>query len=217
MYENGDLGYAFIPVSGSTETFYRRALQSFDASSNPIWAAPAAVAAVDASLSATNLATPFYHGTNSALIGSRFPIIPSPTGSEVIFFDQTVGNLCPPSYASNNCNNSYHLGAVPQCGAGVGWRRSPTGAIDFSQPTGTFQTAAIDGTVNYGGTPVWALGTNIFYGYRGEGFAPIPFYCVPYSGLTCAQLREANQIMHSTRTARTARRCSPPSARRTRS
>ena len=85
---------------------------------------------------------------------------------------------------------------MPQGGAGFGWQRSPTGAIDFTHPTGTFQTAAIDGTVNYGGTSVWALGTNIFYGYRGEGFTPIPSYYDPFSGLTFAQPGEANQIVH---------------------
>ncbi len=205
LYENGDLGYALGPsASLSTQTVYRRTFNGADSNGNPVWGAPVAVASVSATLN--NLGDPFYHVyTNSVLIGPRFPITSAPgtsPASEVVYFDPTVGNQC--SFPSWNCNNGNHLGAVASGGTSFAWQASSSGVIDFNHPTGAFETDAVQqqcvdpATLQYGGTSVWAVGSSIVFGYRGEGITPVIAYTDPYNGVTytCPNQGEANQVMH---------------------
>jgi hypothetical protein len=72
-------------------------------------------------------------------------------------------------------------------GSGWNWLASFAGWLDGK---GSYQTRAIDGSVNYAGNLVWAVGENIVYGYHGEGYRPKdPVAAGGYVG-------QANQFMH---------------------
>jgi hypothetical protein len=112
--------------------------------------------------------TAYNRGTHVGM-AARFPV----TGSgSVVFFDPLVEG-----------NEGFHLGAVAQGGRSWLWQASPTGPMDGK---GSFQTKAVDGSVNYGGNVVWAEGRHIVYGYHGEFFRD----------LSTGRIGQANQFMH---------------------
>ena len=162
LYENGDLGYAL--TGPTTQAVMRLPLNGFDSAGDPVWATePVRVATVP-----TLPGTPYYRGAFSGM-PPRFPV----TGSgNVVFFDQSVVG-----------NEGFHLGAAAPGGNGWLWQASPSGALDGR---GSFQTKAVDGSINYGGNAVWASGRHIVYGYHGEF----------YKDLQNGKVGQANQFMH---------------------
>ena len=162
MYETGDLGYA---LSGpTTQSAMRLPLTGFDSAGDPVWADEPVVLASVPRLPGS----PYYRGAFSGM-PPRFPL----TGSgKVIFFDQSVEG-----------NEGFHLGAAERNGTSWLWQASPSGALDGK---GSFQTKAIDKSVNYGGNAVWAHDRHIIYGYHGE------FHKDMKTGL----IGQANQFMH---------------------
>lgn len=162
MYENGDLGYS-TTVNG-TQAVLRLALTGFGPSGDPEWATrPVQLASVPALPGA-----PYNRGTPFGM-APRFPV----TGSgKVVFFDSRVEG-----------NEGFHLGAAMQGSSSWLWQASRTGPMDGK---GSFQTWAVDGSVNYGGNTVWAEGRHILYGYHGEFFRD----------LATGRVGQANQFMH---------------------
>ena len=148
LFENGELGYAVS--SGGVQTVYRAALTGFDGSGNPLWAAATAQASVPMSVN-----TPYYR--TDAIQRSQSPRFPVTSGGKVVFFDSSVTG-----------NSGFHLGAAQAGTNSWLWQASPSAAMN--PLTGTYQTQAIDGSVNYGGTVALASGTHIVYGYRGAAF-----------------------------------------------
>ena len=163
MYENGDLGYAV--TSSTVQAVMRFPLSGFDDRGNPLWASqPVRLASVP-----LTSGTPYYRGSFSGSMGPRFPL----TGTgKVVFFDSSVQG-----------NEGHHLGATERGGSKWLWQASPTGAMDGR---GSFQTQAIDGSINYGGNAVWAHDRHVLYGYHGEFFRD----------LQTGRVGQANQFMH---------------------
>jgi hypothetical protein len=160
LYSDGELGYSHR--SGATQTAYRQSLAGFDHDHNPMWAiAPHAIGSARVQPDAPT----------SGALSPRNPVTSS---NEVVYFD--------PSVDSPNTSIHFHLGAIAVGGGDWIWKVSAAGPID--QP-GKFQTKAIDGTVNYGGNSVWAIGRQIVFGYHGEGFTD------PTNG----RVGEANQFI----------------------
>lgn len=162
LYENGDLGHS---LSGpNNQTVLRQPLKGFDASGDPVWSIdPVKLASVPKLEGA-----PFYRNAFSGM-PPRFPL----TGSgNVVFFDQSVAG-----------NEGFHLGAAKAGADQWLWQASPTGALDGK---GSFQTRAIDKSIQYGGNAVWANGRHIVYGYHGEF----------YKDLQTGGVGQANQFMH---------------------
>ncbi len=163
LYENGELGYAI--TSSSAQTVLRLALTGFDNHGNPQWASePNRIASVPLSA-----ASPHYRGSFSGPMGPRFPL--TSTG-KVVFFDGSVKG-----------NEGFHLGATLQGGTRWLWQASPSGAMDGR---GSFQTHAIDASIQYGGNAVWAHDRHVLYGYHGEF----------YKDLQNGKVGQANQFMH---------------------
>ena len=148
LFENGELGYAVS--SGSVQTVYRAALTGFDGSGNPLWAAATAQASVP-----MTAGTPYYR--TDAIQRSQSPRFPVTSGGNVVFFDSSVTG-----------NNGFHLGAAQAGTNSWLWQASPSAAMN--PLTGAYQTQAVDGSVNYGGTVALTSGTHIVYGYRGAAF-----------------------------------------------
>ena len=164
LYENGDLRYAL--TGPNFQTVLQLPMIGFDAASgDPQWSdGPVSLASVP-----LHQGTPYYRGSFSGVIGPRFPV----TGQgRVVFFDQSVTG-----------NEGFHLGAAALGNAGWLWQASPSGALDGK---GSFQTKAIDGSLNYGGNVVWTHGRHIVYGYHGEF----------YRDLQTGRVGQANQFMH---------------------
>ena len=162
LYENGDLGHA---LSGpATQIVLRRPLTGFDAAGDPHWAeVPSELARVPRSPG-----SPFDRGAFSGM-PPRFPL----TGSgHVVFLDPSVTG-----------NEGFHLGAAASGSDRWLWQASPSGPLDGK---GSFQTRAIDGSLQYGGNVAWANGRHIVYGYHGEF----------YRDLQTGRVGEANQFMH---------------------
>lgn len=164
MYEGGDLGYATTTAGASTQTVYRLPLTGFNGLGDPQWGAAVVQATVPTS------ATSAYSraGVFSGVVGPRFPLTAS---NRVVFFDQSV------------TGSNYHLGAATRYDTKWLWLASPSGAMDG---LGAFQTRPIDKSVHYGGSAVWANGSNIVYGYPGTNFKD------PTNG----KLGYASQFMH---------------------
>ncbi len=162
LYENGDLGYAV--TGGSSQHVMRLPLAGFDDTGAPQWARdPVKLASVP-----TRKGTPFYRGAFSGM-PPRFPLTAS---GRVIYFDGSIA-----------ANEGFHLGAAAQGSDGWLWQASPSAALDGK---GSFQTKAIDGSLNYGGNAVWAHGRHIVYGFHGEF----------YKDLQNGRVGQANQFMH---------------------
>ncbi len=161
MYENGDLGYAI--TSRGMQAVMRLPLVGFTQDGDPQWAAAVPQASVP-----TLAGTPYNRGVHSGM-APRFPVTAS---GNTVFFDPLVEG-----------NEGFHLGAVAAGGNSWLWQASPTGAMDGK---GSFQTKAVDGSVNYGGNAVWAEGRHIVYGYHGEFFRD----------LATGRVGQANQFMH---------------------
>ena len=167
MYENGDLGYATLAAVGSTQTVYRRPFTDI-VSGNPQWSA----AVIEAVVPTTAVSAYFRAGVFTGAVGPRFPKISS---NRVVFFDQSV------------TGTNFHLGlADSYASSPTGnwlWLASPSGALDGR---GSFQTKAYDNnSVNYGGSSVWASGSNVVYGYQGTNFKDLN-----------GRLGYASQFMH---------------------
>lgn len=164
MYEGGDLGYATTTAGAATQTVYRLPLTGFNGLGDPQWGAAVVQATVPTS------ATSAYSraGTFSGLVGPRFPLTAS---NRVVFFDQSV------------TGSNLHLGAATRYDTKWLWLASQSGPMDGK---GAFQTQPVDKSINYGGSLVWASGSNIVYGYQGTNFKD------PLNG----QLGYANQFMH---------------------
>jgi len=148
MYEGGDLGYATTDTGTSTQTVYRRTFTTLDGSGNPQWAAAVAQALVP-----TTAVSAYSRGGGSAA-GVR-PRFPKTASNRVVFFDDSVSG------------SNFHLGAAQVNGTDWLWLASPSGALDGN---GVFQTKPFDKSVHYGGSLVWANGSNIVYGYLGTNF-----------------------------------------------
>ncbi|MFM9914373.1 MAG: hypothetical protein ACKVOX_01090, partial [Rhizobacter sp.] len=162
MYENGDLGYAL--TGPSTQSVMRLPLTGFDSSGDPVWSTdPVKLASVP-----TLPGSPYYRGAFSGM-PPRFPVTAS---GRVVYFDQSVVG-----------NEGFHLGAAAVNGSQWLWQASPSGALDGK---GSFQTKAVDGSLNYGGNAVWAHGRHIIYGYHGEF----------YKDMQTGNVGQANQFMH---------------------
>ncbi len=162
MYENGDLGYAL--TGPSTQTVLRLPLTGFDDAGDPVWARePVKLAVVP-----LQKGSPHYRGAFSGM-PPRFPVTEA---GRVVFFDQSVEG-----------NEGFHLGAALRGGTDWLWQASPTAALDGK---GSFQTKAIDRSINYGGNAVWAHGRHIVYGYHGEF----------YKDFQNGRVGQANQFMH---------------------
>lgn len=162
LYENGDLGHA---LSGpTTQIVLRRPLTGFDETGAPRWAdAPVELARVPRAPG-----SPYDRGAFTGM-PPRFPI----TGSgRVILFDPSVTG-----------NEGFHLGAVAVGGNRWLWLASPSGPLDGK---GSFQTRAIDGSLQYGGNVAWADGRHVVYGFHGEF----------YRDLRSGRVGQANQFMH---------------------
>ena len=164
LYADGDLRWAV--TDGQGQRVLRRALEGFDASGQPRWAAvPQVLAQV-----ALTAGTPYYRGAFSGVLGPRFPTTDS---GLVLFFDQSVQG-----------NDGFHLGAVAADeGKGWIWQASPSAALDG---LGSFQTRAFDPHIHYGGNALWSHGRHVLYGYHGE------FYTDAQTG----RVGQANQFMH---------------------
>ncbi len=144
LYADGSLGYAI--TEGKLQKIFLQSLAGFDEKGNPHWNEAKRIQIFPA-----GEGDPFYRGAFSGMTGPRFPITAS---GIIISFDQSVrGNI------------GYHLGGGKLGSAQWLWKASPTGWLDGQ---GSFQTAEIDGTINYGGNMVWAQDRNIFYGFHGE-------------------------------------------------
>ena len=161
LYENGDLGYAL--TGKQTQSALRLPLTGFDGAGDPVWAAEPVVLAKVPVLPGS----PHYRGAFSGM-PPRFPVTAS---GRVVFFDQSVEG-----------NEGFHLGAAALGGQAWLWQASPTGRLDGK---GSFQTKAIDHSLNYGGNAVWASGRHIVYGYHGEF----------YKDLQNGRVGQANQFM----------------------
>ena len=163
LYEGGALGYAL--TGAQTQSVLRLPLSGFDERGDPVWASePVVLATVP-----FRAGSPNERGSFSGALPPRFPL----TGSgRVVFFDSSVKG-----------NEGFHLGAAAQHGNSWLWQASPTGRLDGK---GSFQTAAIDGSLQYGGNVVWANGRHIVYGYHGEF----------YKDLGNGRIGQANQFMH---------------------
>jgi len=162
LYENGDLGHA---LSGpATQIVLRRPLTGFDATGDPLWAdTPSELARVPRSPG-----SPYDRGAFSGM-PPRFPL----TGSgHVVFLDPSISG-----------NEGFHLGAAASGSDRWLWQASPTGPFDGK---GSFQTRAIDGSLQYGGNVAWANGRHVVYGYHGEF----------YRDLVTNRVGQANQFMH---------------------
>jgi hypothetical protein len=163
MYENGDLGQAVL--GSGRQQVVRLALQGFDAASDPVWdPAPRVIASVP-----TQEGTPFDRGAFSGIQGPRFPVTAS---GMVAFLDPSVKG-----------NEGFHLGATRLGDDHWLWLASPSGRLDGR---GSFQTQAIDHSVNYGGNTLWGLGRQLIFGYHGEFF----------TDLGNGRVGQANQFMH---------------------
>jgi sugar lactone lactonase YvrE len=163
LYENGDLGYAL--TGPNTQSVLRLPLMGFDPAGDPQWPSePVRMATVP-----LQTHSPHYRGSFSGALGPRFPLTAS---GKVVFFDPSV-----------NGNEGFHLGAAAQGDAGWLWQASPSGALDGK---GSFQTRAIDGSLQYGGNAVWAHERHIVYGYHGEF----------YKDMSNGRTGQANQFMH---------------------
>lgn len=162
LYENGDLGHA---LSGpSTQAVLRRPLLGFDAAGDPSWAETPTVLARVPKLAGS----PYDRGAFSGM-PPRFPL----TGSgRVVFLDPSISG-----------NEGFHLGAAAAGGERWLWQASPSAPLDGK---GSFQTRAIDGSLQYGGNAVWTDGRHIVYGYHGEF----------YRDLQTGRVGQANQFMH---------------------
>jgi hypothetical protein len=110
-------------------------------------------------------------GASSGGSGPRFPRTAS-NPNRVVFFDQSV------------TGTNFHLGAAALNDVDNKWLWlvSPSGALDGK---GAFQTRPFDNSVNYGGSSVWASGSNVVYGYPGTNFTD-----------SNNQLGYASQFMH---------------------
>jgi DNA-binding beta-propeller fold protein YncE len=144
LYADGSLGYA--TTEGGTQKIFLKPLTGFDELGNPRWGEAKRIQTFPA-----GAGDPFYRGAFSGLTGPRFPITAS---GIVVSFDQSVRG-----------NTGFHLGGGKLGSTQWLWKASPTGWLDG---LGSFQTAEIDGTVNYGGNMVWAQDRNIVYGFHGE-------------------------------------------------
>lgn len=169
MYENGDLRYIHIPTVGYgyTQTYYVRELTGFDGSHNPTWGSAVAYGSV-----LTSETSPWFRGGGFGAL-RQCPITSS---GVLIQFDGSVESTA-------TQNQGYHLGGVFESGTSFAWQTSPTGKLDGK---GTYQTKAIDNSVNYGGNQVWAYDRHVFYGYHGENYRDLTYY----------QVGQANQFMH---------------------
>ena len=162
LYENGDLGHAL--VGATSQIVLRRPLSGFDAAGDPVWAdVPVELARVP-----RTPGSPFDRGAFSGM-PPRFPITAS---GRVVFLDPSVAG-----------NEGFHLGAAAAAGRRWLWQASPSAPLDGK---GSFQTRAIDGSLQYGGNAVWANGRHIVYGYHGEF----------YRDLVTNRVGQANQFMH---------------------
>ncbi len=162
LYENGDLGYAL--TGPRTQTSMRLPRAGFDAAGDPVWSnEPLVLASVP-----TLDGTPYFRGGAMGM-PPRFPL----TGSgKVIFFDSSIRG-----------NEGFHLGAAERGGQRWLWQASPTAALDGK---GSYQTKAIDASLQYGGNAVWAHGRHVVYGYHGEF----------YKDMRSGQVGQASQFMH---------------------
>jgi len=163
LYENGELGYSL--TGPSTQAVLRLPLRGFDAAGDPVWSGdPVLLARVP-----LQPGSPHYRGAFSGVQAPRFPL----TGAgRVVFFDGSVQG-----------NEGFHLGAAASGSRDWLWQASPTAALDG---LGSFQTRRIDGSLQYGGNVVMAVGRHIVYGYHGEF----------YRDLMNGRVGQANQFMH---------------------
>jgi hypothetical protein len=115
--------------------------------------------------------TPYYR--TDAIQRSQSPRFPVTSGGSVVFFDSSVTG-----------NNGFHLGAAQAGTNSWLWQSSPSAVMN--PLTGAYQTQAVDGSVNYGGTVALTSGMHIVYGYRGAAFFD----------LDKNQQGYANQFMH---------------------
>ncbi len=163
MYENGDLGYSL--TGPTTQSVFRQPLLGFDAAGDPLWASePVKIASVP-----TTPGTPYFRCCGFSGMPARFPITAS---NRVVFLDiRTQGN------------EGFHLGAAAVDASDWLWQASPTAPLDGK---GSFQTKALDGSLEYGGNTVWTHGRHIVYGYHGEF----------YKDLKNGVVGQANQFMH---------------------
>jgi len=126
---------------------YRRPFTGI-VSGDPEWGAAVIEAVVP-----TTAVSAYSRASNSPSgIGPRFPKTAS---NRVVFFDQSV------------TGTNFHLGAAAFGDNKWLWLASPSGALDGK---GTFQTRPFDNSVNYGGSSVWASGSNVVYGYLGTNY-----------------------------------------------
>ncbi|MEI7463775.1 MAG: FlgD immunoglobulin-like domain containing protein [Burkholderiales bacterium] len=148
MYEGGDLGYATTNAGAGTQTVFRQTLTGFNGSGDPQWGS----AVSQATVPTTAVSAYSRAGTFTSVVGPRFPLTAL---NRVVFFDQSV------------TGSNFHLGAAALGDTKWLWLASQSGALDGK---GTFQTRPFDSSVNYGGSLVWASGSNIVYGYQGTAF-----------------------------------------------
>lgn len=169
MYENGDLRYRNLPTTayGYTETYYVKELTGFDGSHNPIWASAVSIGSV-----LTTATSPWFRGGG---FGSFRPVPITSSGIIALYDGSTATN--------STQNQGFHVGGVPIGGTAFSWQAAPTGVMGEKE---TFQTKAVDGTVNYGGNQVWTYDRHIIYGYHGENYTDLVYH----------QIGQANRFTH---------------------
>jgi hypothetical protein len=166
LYENGELGWVTGPKYGAGgypydpyQNYHRKALLGFDAAGNPQWAPGRRIAGAYA----VGTDIPVFNGGRTPITGS----------GQLVLLDTSTGN------------QGAHLAGQDATVGGTGWNwlASFAGWLDGK---GSYQTQAIDHTVNYAGNWVWAVGPHIVYGYHGEG----------YTDRATGRVGQANQFMH---------------------
>lgn len=136
---NGDL----IKTTVNTSSWTKRTLTGFDASNNPIWAAPVSLAAAS-----TNSTDPAPRCCGAGQIAA-----PVTSSGVLVSYDQSL-------------NNGFHLGGVQVGGSSWLWRAMP--AVTNNVPIDGLGSYDIGNGVSYGGNTAMAVGRHIVAGYHGE-------------------------------------------------
>lgn len=166
LYPDGSIRWD-ATVAG-IQTIYRAPLTGFDASNNPVWGLPVAIASYPAGQ------TPAVSdGQSGGLGGYRFPI----TSSGILATYNSSTGYNPGNNGANT--TGMHLGGVRPGMTDFLWQASPSlmGGDNPFDEKGSFDSG--DG-ITYAGTNLMASGRSIVYGFNGE------FWCQS----------QADQFMH---------------------
>jgi PA14 domain/FlgD Ig-like domain len=152
LQPDGSIRTVNAPAVGGTITWTKAALTGFDASHNPIYAAP------------TTLASTVAAGTDPAWWGDGNHVRPGvqTTSDIVVSFDHQ-----PPNAAFTR-GMGYHLGAVRVGGTGWLWRTGMATHKSYAGPWPEDGAFDIGNSVGNAGSLPMAVGRHIFYGYYGE-------------------------------------------------